>query len=392
MLRPHDVDLSPAARLVVERFGAAPGAVVAASTPAVSGVGAAGLLSPDSAIVAVSTPFDLASVTKPIVAATVARLARTKRLSLAEPLGELIPELAGTFAGAMPIELLLAHRAGLAAHIELFAPLREGRVVGRVAAARIAAESRRPECRGGAPEHGYPPVYSDMGYLLLGLAVEAREGLDLDAVVRREVTEPLGVAATLGSARQLRAVSAAFDERVAPTEDVSFRGGVVRGVVHDENAFAIYGDRSAGHAGLFGDATSVRTFGEAMLRATSFDDGWLGPADIAPLTRPRPGGTLRAGFDGRSDAGPSSGARLGPSTFGHLGFTGTSLWIDPDAGFVGVLLSNRVHPTRNHIAIRQARPAVYDAMFDALLPPHEVRGAGGENPQGRTSPTGRLDP
>ncbi|HTJ83624.1 MAG TPA: serine hydrolase, partial [Polyangiaceae bacterium] len=63
---------------------------------------------------------------------------------------------------------------------------------------------------------------------------------------------------------------------------------------------------------------------------------------------------------------PSSGSRLGPRTFGHLGFTGTSLWIDPDARFVGVLLTNRVHPTREHIAIRRARPAVYDAMFDAL--------------------------
>jgi CubicO group peptidase (beta-lactamase class C family) len=207
-----------------------------------------------------------------------------------------------------------------------------------------------------------------MGYLLLGLAVESREGLDLDEIVRREVTEPLGIATTLGSARQLRTLSPAFDKRVAPTEDVSFRGGVVRGVVHDENAFALYGDKAAGHAGLFGDAHAVLCFGEAMLRANSLDDGWLGPDDMEPLVRARPGGTVRAGFDGKSDASPSSGARLGPRTFGHLGFTGTSLWIDPDTGFVGVLLSNRVHPTRDHVAIRAARPAVYDAMFSALEP------------------------
>ena len=138
--------------------------------------------------------------------------------------------------------------------------------------------------------------------------------------------------------------------------------------MHDENAFALYADGAAGHAGLFGDAAAVLRFGEAMLRATMLDDGWLGPADVEPLIRPRPGGTLRAGFDGRSDASPSSGARLGPGAFGHLGFTGTSVWIDPDARFVGVLLTNRVHPTRNHIAIREARPVVYDAMFSALEP------------------------
>jgi CubicO group peptidase (beta-lactamase class C family) len=81
---------------------------------------------------------------------------------------------------------------------------------------------------------------------------------------------------------------------------------------------------------------------------------------------PRAGGSLRAGFDGRSGDSPSSGARLGPRTVGHLGFTGTSLWIDPESGFVGVLLTNRVHPTREHTAIRAARPWAYDAMFDTL--------------------------
>jgi CubicO group peptidase (beta-lactamase class C family) len=361
------VDLDGVARLVTETFGAAPGATIAANRGGIKGEGAAGSLLPGGEQpVTISTPFDLASVTKPIVALSLARLVRQGLIALEEPLGGIVPELARTFAGALPIELLLSHRAGLAAHIELFAPLREGRSVDRDASIARAADSRRPECVGTAPREGYPPVYSDMGYLLLGLAIERRAGAPLDAIVEEEVLAPLSLSGRIGSARQLRKSNPDFDRRVAPTEDVAFRGGVVRGVVHDENAFALCGDALAGHAGLFGDAPAVLAIGEALLRALSTDDGWLGPEDIAPLIRPRPGGTLLAGFDGKSAESPSSGSMLGPRTFGHLGFTGTSLWIDPEASFAGVLLSNRVHPTRENIAIRKARPAVYDAIFDAL--------------------------
>lgn len=363
------VDLDGVARLVTDTFGAAPAATIAAGRAGVFGEGAAGSLFPDgNEPVTVETLFDLASVTKPIVALSLARLVRQRQIGLEEPLGSVVPELGGTFAGGLPIEQLLSHRAGLAAHIELFAPLREGRSIDREASIARAAESRRPECVGAPGPEGYPPVYSDMGYLLLGLAIERRARAPLDEIVDREVLAPLSLSGRMGSARQLRASRAAFDRDVAPTEDVAFRGGVVRGVVHDENAFALYGDALAGHAGLFGDARSVLGIGEALLRALTADDGWLGPRDVAPLIRPRPGGTLLAGFDGRSQESPSSGSRLGPRTFGHLGFTGTSLWIDPEAEFAGVLLTNRVHPTREHIAIRKARPAVYDALFDALGP------------------------
>jgi CubicO group peptidase (beta-lactamase class C family) len=205
-----------------------------------------------------------------------------------------------------------------------------------------------------------------MGFMLVGRALVERSGLELDELVRREVTEPLGVADRVGSARQLRRSLPGFDARVAPTEVVTWRGGVVRGEVHDENAMMLSGEGLSGHAGLFGDAPSVLAVGVALLEATRRDLGWLGPAELAVLTQPRPGGTLLAGFDGRSPDKPSSGSRVSDATFGHLGFTGTSLWIDPIHEFVGVLLTNRVHPTREHLAIREARPAAYDAMFDAL--------------------------
>lgn len=366
------IDLTAAARLVVEDHRAAPCAVVAAakrtSSGLIHGAGAAGVLSFEAGAerADLDTPFDLASVTKPITALVMARLARQGLLAREESLADLVPTLANTRSARVSLDLLSAHRAGLDAHGSLYGPLVRGEPIDVEAALVMAADARREDCTGEPPPEGFPPVYSDLGYVLLGTALARRSGLDLDTLVTREVTGPLDL--DIGSARVLRAKNPSFDARVAPTEIVPFRDGLVRGVVHDENAWALVGHASAGHAGLFGDARSVARLGIALLEALSGERrDFLDPDDLAPLVRPRPGGSLLAGFDRRSGDDPSSGARLGPRTFGHLGFTGTSLWIDPDAGFVGVLLTNRVHPTRTALAIRRARPAAYDAMFDAMV-------------------------
>jgi CubicO group peptidase (beta-lactamase class C family) len=133
----------------------------------------------------------------------------------------------------------------------------------------------------------------------------------------------------------------------------------VRGEVHDENAFALGG--VAGHAGLFGSALALCERGVAMLDALRDED----PVATSML-RAREGGTHRLGWDTRSPQGSSAGARMGPRTFGHLGFTGTSLWGDPDVDVVVALLTNRVHPTREGDGIRALRPAVHDAVREAL--------------------------
>ena len=367
----NPVDLTAAARLVVDDHHAAPCAVAAAAkrtnTGWIHGAGAAGALTFDEGapLADVETPFDLASLTKPVTALVMARLARQGTLVRSEALADLVPTLATTRSARTSLDLLSAHRAGLEAHGSLYAPLVRGLPVDVEAALVMAADARREDCTGDPPPEGFPPVYSDLGYVLLGAALAQRSGMDLDALVTREVTGPLGL--TIGSARVLRAQDVSFDERVAPTEIVPFRDGLVRGAVHDENAWAIAGYASAGHAGLFGDARSVVQLGVAVLDALSgARSDFLGPEELAPLVRPRPGGSLLAGFDQRSGDDPSSGAHLGPRTFGHLGFTGTSIWMDPDAGFVGVLLTNRVHPTRTSLAIRRARPAAYDAMVEAM--------------------------
>jgi serine-type D-Ala-D-Ala carboxypeptidase len=337
-------------------------------------IGAAGRV-PDGDVVA-DTVFDLASVSKPVVACTLLRLASRGVVDLGAPLGAVLPEARGTRSEGVPLELFLAHRAGLDAHRPLFAPLFAGCPLRRGHALRMAAEARRPECsdttvtRGGAEQaDGFPPLYSDLGYVLLGAVIEQQVGEELDQVIAREVAEPLGI--KLGSARQLHRQRPNFAREVAPTEVVRARGGCVRGIVHDENAWALSGHGASGHAGLFGTVTDVLGFGQALLEALAGRSDWLSQAAVWTLVRPRPGGTLRAGFDSKSAGSSSAGALSGPETFGHLGFTGTSMWCDPGAGVVSVLLTNRVHPTRDNPRIRAARPLVHDALFGAakaLLP------------------------
>jgi CubicO group peptidase (beta-lactamase class C family) len=309
-----------------------------------------------------SALFDLASVTKPFAALAVARLVQRGRLGFDTPLGELLAEARGTPTGNASLLLLLSHRAGLQAHRTLFAPLLAGLPFERAAAIAEVVHGRRPECADETPPGGHPPVYSDLGYALVGLAIERLEGLPFDQVVAREVCTPLAL--EVGSSRLLRSRFGDFAERSMPTETVPFRNGELRGVVHDENAWALSGHAASGHAGLFGTARGVAQFGVALLDVLQGrSQAWLETRCLLPLLEPRPGGTLRAGFDGKSADQSSAGSLAGPRSFGHLGFTGTSLWCDPDADRVLVLLSNRVCPTRNNPRIRAARPVVNDALF-----------------------------
>jgi CubicO group peptidase (beta-lactamase class C family) len=357
----REAGLDRVANLVVGE-GAAPAASVATARRTARGwqlaLGAAGeaLLPGEAAI------FDLASVTKPFVATAAARLAARGMMSLVDPLARLLPAARWTPSAEVPLILLLAHRAGLDAHRSLFAPLVVGRPFERRAALREAALARRADANGPLPEGGFPPLYSDLGYVLAGVALEHVSGLALDALVEREVLAPLEL--DIHSARGYSARDAGFLARVLPTETVVFRGGIVRGAVHDENAWALAGYGLAGQAGLFGTAEAVARFGMALLDAAAGRERrWLTAAELEPLLSVRPGGSLRAGFDGKSGTASSAGSRASDATFGHLGFTGTSLWCDPLADRVSVLLSNRVCPTRDNVKLRALRPVVHDALF-----------------------------
>jgi CubicO group peptidase (beta-lactamase class C family) len=354
------VDLSAVARLVVDDHAAAPCAVVGAAIRGQTWRYGYGVANAE-----LNRVFDLASVSKPITALTLARCQRAGLIDRAEPLVACLPALADTATAAVPLDLLSAHRAGLEAHREFFVK-QQG--VEQAAANDVllqAADLRRPECVGAPPPDGFAPVYSDLGYILVGACLSARGDMALDALVAREVAAPLGV--HLGSARQQDARLGDGHGLFVPTEVVPWRGGQICGVVHDENAWVLSDRGSSGHAGMFGDVSSVVALGVAIVDALAGRrDEWLRPDELAPLLRRRPGGTHCAGFDRRGEQ-PSSGAHFGPETFGHLGFTGTSLWIDPERELVGVLLTNRVNPTRESLAIRKARPAAYDAIFSHMV-------------------------
>lgn len=360
-------DLELLARTLIVDAGVAPAAALAVGARYRGAwrfaVGAAGTLTRDgSAAAQPSTPFDLASITKPFVASAVARLARAGRLTWETPLGALVPELSESASGAVPLLLLVSHRAGLEAHRPLYAPLLGGGPVDVRAALRVAADARRADCVGPPPEEGFPPVYSDLGYLLAGVAASRAAGASLGRVVADEVTGPLGL--DVADAEAWGARDPDFLSKVAPTEVVGWRGGLIAGQVHDENAWAVGGRTTCGHAGLFGTAASVARFGAATLDALhGRRDDWLAATEAARLVQPRAGGSLRAGFDGKSTEGSSAGREFGEGSFGHLGFTGTSLWCDPAAEVVAVILTNRVNPSRDNIAIRGARPALNDALF-----------------------------
>jgi CubicO group peptidase (beta-lactamase class C family) len=301
--------------------------------------------------------FDLASVTKPLTAVAVARAG----IAPATTLGALLEEARGTASERVTIEHLLAHRAGLEAHRPLYAPLLRGESVDVAAALREAADARRVDAAGDVPPDGFAPLYSDLGYILVGAALARAVGArDAGEAIARLVLEPLGIAGAAGTVRDLkeRGVGGPF----APTEEVGWRGGLIHGAVHDENAWALTGFGGSGHSGLFATADAVLAFGGAVLDALQGRTIALGNVDLHWLVRERPGSTLRAGFDGKSPAGSSAGAKLAITSFGHLGFVGTSLWIDPENRTIVTVLTNRVRYGRNHLAIRSARPWAHGAL------------------------------
>lgn len=337
--------------------GATPGAQLALSLPGRPPLlTAAGTL--DGAAdrpVTADTVYDLASLTKPLTALAALRLARAGALALDEPVGALWPELRGEATAALRLDALLSHRAGLPAWAPAYqqvalsecgSPSARSRVLDAIAASPVTA--------GGAV------VYSDLGYILAGEALAQRAGATLDALVRREVIDPLGLGAL-----HVRGVGPRWrDASVAPTERCAWRGRVVQGEVHDENAYALGG--VAGHAGVFGTAAAVASLGRACLDGLRGEGAWLPAPALAAMVAPREGGTHRLGWDGVSAGASSSGRHFGPRAFGHLGFTGTSVWCEPELDVAVALVTNRVHPSRESVGIRALRPRVHDAIIELL--------------------------
>ncbi|RFU87998.1 class A beta-lactamase-related serine hydrolase [Streptomyces triticagri] len=272
--------------------------------------------------------WDLASVTKPVVGLAVLVLVEKGALALTDQLGELLPGYGDTDKAPITVGQLLAHTSGLPGGTPLYrtAPTRP-ELLEAVRTLPLRAEP------------GTAVEYSSAGFILLGLLAEAAGGRSLDALVAQLVAEPLGLTGLTfrpDAVAQASAVS---------TEYCTWRDHLVTGEVHDENAVVLGG--IAGHAGLFAPLADLTRLGRALLRG---GDGILGPAAFAEMTRCHTDGlALRRGlgWQGLDRVASPVGAAPGPDSYGHTGFTGTSLWVDPGAGLSCVLLTNRVHPRRD---------------------------------------------
>jgi CubicO group peptidase (beta-lactamase class C family) len=204
-------------------------------------------------------------------------------------------------------------------------------------------------------------IYSDLSMIILGHIVEKITGSSLDAYVRAEFFDPLKMVNT--TFRPSRAVW----EQIAPTEyDSTWRKALLQGTVHDENAAALGG--MAGHAGLFSTASDLSIFMQMIInKGTYGGTRFLSDNTVTLFTRRQLAGSTRAlGWDTKSETGSSAGKMFSSTSFGHTGFTGTSIWVDPERKLFVVFLTNRVHPTRANTKINRVRPQLHDIVVQAL--------------------------
>ncbi len=309
------------------------------------------------------TIYDLASLTKVLATTTLAmRAVDTGRLQLSDPVGRWLPAWRGQDRAHVAIHHLLTHSSGLSAYLPLFRDY-AGRVDFEQAICSLPLEY----------EPGTRSIYSDLGFILLGFILE-------DAAPKSQ-----GFAGAPGSFDPSASLDAQFHRvrsfvtpeplafspprawrtRAAPTEVDEWRGRLLTAEVHDENCWALGG--AAGHAGLFGTAGAVGAFARAVLRT-------IGGEAILALPETMHEFMTKAGVPESSRAlgwdtmlpTSSCGTLMSADAIGHTGFTGTSLWIDWRRDLYVVLLTNRVHPSRENNAIRRMRPLIHDAVIEAV--------------------------
>ncbi len=319
-----------------------PGAVVEiGSTRETIAMLSAGSLSYDAgaAPVTADTVYDLASLTKVLSTATLASVLVDRGvLHLDDRVNVWSPAWHGSDRDAVTLRLLLLHASGLPAHRRYFERLRGG-------AAFEAAIGHEPL----EYEPGTQSVYSDPGFILLGRILERADGAQLDVQFTTWLRTNIGD----GPAVLFNPTADAI-ERIAPTEQDPWRSRLLRGEVHDENAAAL--DGVAGHAGLFGSAAGVGQIARWWLSRAN-QEPWKTFASRGAV----PGSSRALGWDTMLPTS-SCGTCMTPAAFGHTGFTGTSLWIDPSQDRYVAFLSNRVHPTRASDGIAAVRRALHDAI------------------------------
>ncbi|MGH9739581.1 MAG: glycoside hydrolase family 3 N-terminal domain-containing protein [Candidatus Acidiferrales bacterium] len=355
--------LAPAYELLdrAVKDGAFPGGVLAVGWRGELAIRPVGKLTREAkaARVTADTIYDVASLTKVIVTTTaVMTLAEAKQIDLNATVARYLPEFSCTakfdpdasWRERITIRMLLLHTAGLAAHRDFYKQAKGKRSV-------VALVMAEPLVR----EPATQIEYSDLGFILLGTIVETLTGESLESFARKRIFAPLGMASSrFTPPKNLRA-------RIAPTEkDTVYRNRLLRGEVHDENAWAMGG--VAGHAGMFSTAHDVAAFAQMVSNGGIYAHHRLvARTTIEAFTALQAVGNSAHALGWDVPMAPStSGRYFSSGSYGHTGFTGTSLWIDPARELFVVLLTNRVHPTRANDKIRQVRPALHDAIIESL--------------------------
>jgi len=309
------------------------------------------------------TIFDLASLTKPL-ATTLAlmKLVDEGRIHLDQWIGEILPVTVPADKGSLSLRLLLTHGSGLAewkpfyAELDHVAPLKRKKWVrDQIVQAPL---TYRP---------GEGVLYSDLGFMLLEWIVEEAAGMPLPEFLGRRFYGPLALTRTLFLDR---GKSPLFGKaEFAATEQCPWRNELVLGVVHDENAFALGG--FSGHSGLFGTATEIYVLMN-LLREHYLDErsDYLSPGTVREFFTRQDvveGSSWALGWDTPSPENSSSGRYFSKKSVGHLGFTGTSVWMDLEQDVLVVFLSNRVHPTRGNERIKTFRPRLHDEIMEVFV-------------------------
>jgi serine-type D-Ala-D-Ala carboxypeptidase len=330
---------------------------------------------PPGSPVRASTVYDLASLTKPLATVTsIAMMVQKERCRLDDAVAEHLPECADTPIGSATLRHLLTHSSGLPGWRGFYERIRpDAKIPASSEERNSAKQSMLTLIRSEALvyEQGTRSLYSDLGFMLLGLIVERCSGQLLTNFLYDHLVCPLGrprieFILREGLTEYLNRVNK-DDGGVAPTEVDPWRGRLLCGEVHDQNAAALGG--VAGHAGLFGSADAVLAITAQWVHAYHGRNALLDQGIVREFTqRQKLEGVSSWALGWDTPSMPSSAGRyFSAQSFGHLGYTGTSIWIDPGRELEVVLLSNRVHPSSRNEAIREFRPMIHDLVYQEFI-------------------------
>jgi len=331
-------------------------------------------LEPETTPMQADTIFDLSSLTKPLATTTaIMLLVREGKIRLDDRVTRFFPNFGVHGKIQVTIRSLLAHCSGLAGwkpfHKDIVRIEKQGRV--SFLSSKGAKEWVYEQIQRDKLDYptGSKSVYSDLGFILLGGVVELLAQVTLDRFVHERIVRPLGLRSTaFVDLTQLRTRRLApVTELIAPTERCPWRGKVLCGEVHDDNAWAMGG--VAGHAGLFANAADVDALAGRLVACFRGKDDFV-PQEIVrefwTKDEAVADSTWALGWDTPTPGSSSAGTRMSRNAVGHLGFTGTSIWIDLERDLRVTLLTNRTHPKRDNERIREARPRIHDAVLEVF--------------------------